>query len=333
MTPSVLSTRSLHPRDQFDAWRTWFSPVFDISRGRDESCFIAENKVWDLGGLLVSRVSAPSVRVLRARSNLRRAPIDHWVLSYCRHGSTGIRTKASSLVASSGVPYLWSFGDESESERTEVDRIQILLPRDTHGEMASVLDASTGSVLNSPWGHLLGEYMMLLDRWLPHLNSGELPPMTAAVRSMVFACVAPSADRIALANGEIGRVNLERARQAVRGNLKSPSLSPSSLGAIVGIRVRRSTGSLSISAGLAITSSSNACSPRTRPCPILPTDNRSSPFRQASASRMHRLSAARSNGNSVKVRATFAPLQLAEYQARHLLACEKIPAVSVLSTQ
>jgi len=235
MTPSVLSTRSLDPRDQFDAWRTWFSPVFDISRTRDERCFIAENKVWDLGGLLVSRVSAPSVRVLRARSNLRRAPIDHWVLSYCRHGSTGIRTKASSLLASSGVPYLWSFGDESESERTEVDRIQILLPRDTHGEMASVLDASTGSVLNSAWGRLLGEYIMLLDRWLPHLDAGELPPMTAAVRSMVFACVAPSADRIALANGEIGRVNLERARQAVRGNLKSPSLSPSSLGAIVGI--------------------------------------------------------------------------------------------------
>jgi len=235
MTPLVLSTRALKSRDQFDAWRTWFSPVFEISRAHEQNDFIAENKVWDLGGLLISRVSAPSVRVLRAKSNLRRASVDHWVLGYCWHGSTGIRTKASDLVVPSGVPYLWSFGDESESQRTEVDRIQILLPRDTHAEMASLLDASTGSALNSPLGHLLGEYLVLLDRWLPRLKSEELPPMTAAVRSMIFACVAPSADRIVIADSEIGRVNLERARRAVRNNLKSPSLSPTSLSTIVGI--------------------------------------------------------------------------------------------------
>jgi AraC-like DNA-binding protein len=235
MNPSALSTRILGPRDQFEAWRAWFSPVFEISCEPDATHFLAENKVWDLGELLISRVSAPSVRVLRSKSNLRRAPVDHWVLSYCRYGSTGIRTKASDLVVTGGVPYLWSFGEESESKRTDVDRIQILLPRDRHGEMAALLDASCGSALNSPWGHLLGEYMVLLDKWLPDLELEALPGLAAAVRGMVAACVAPSVDRIVLANNEIGRVNLERVRQVVRRQLKSASLCPSTLCTSVGI--------------------------------------------------------------------------------------------------
>lgn len=234
MTSSSFSTRTLDSRDQFDAWRTWFSPVFEISREGDATDFLAENKIWDLGGLTISRVSAPSVRVRRVKANIRRAPVDHWVLSYCHHGSTAIRTKNSDLVAASRVPYLWSLGEESESERTEVDRVQIFLPRDTHGDMAGLLDASRGSVLKPPWGYLLGEYMTLLDKWLPRMKPADLPHLKAAVRSMVVACVAPSVDRIALAKDEIGQVRLERVRQAVRRHLKSPSLCPSSLCTMVG---------------------------------------------------------------------------------------------------
>jgi AraC-like DNA-binding protein len=236
MKSSSFSTRTLLDwRDQFDAWRTWFSPVFEISREGDATDFVAENEIWDLGGLAISRVSAPSVRVKRAKANLRRAPVDHWVLSYCRHGSTVIRTKNSDLVAASRVPYLWSLGEESESERTEVDRLQILFPRDTHGDMAGLLDASLGSALKPPWGYLLGEYMALLDEWLPRMKPEELPRLKAAVRSMVAASVAPSVDRIALANGGIRRVILERVRQVVRRHLKSSSLCPSALCTMVGI--------------------------------------------------------------------------------------------------
>jgi AraC-like DNA-binding protein len=235
MNSTTLSTGALEARDRFDAWRGWFSPVFEISPKPDMADFLAENEIWDLGGLLISRVSAPSVRVVRAKANLRRASVDHWVLSYCRHGSTAIRTRASDLVAPSGVPYVWSFGVESESERTEVDRLQILLPRDTHGEMAGLLDASLGSALNSPWGRLLGEYMMLIDKWLPHLKSDELPPLRSAIRNMIAACIAPSVDHAAAANGEIGQANLERVRQAVRKHLTSASLSPSTLCKMVGI--------------------------------------------------------------------------------------------------
>jgi AraC-like DNA-binding protein len=46
---------------------------------------------------------------------------------------------------------------------------------------------------------------------------------------MICACLAPSADRIAEANGPIDLTLMERVRQAVRKNLRSPSLGPDKL--------------------------------------------------------------------------------------------------------
>jgi hypothetical protein len=30
MTPDSFTTHPLHPSDQFDAWREWYQPVFDV---------------------------------------------------------------------------------------------------------------------------------------------------------------------------------------------------------------------------------------------------------------------------------------------------------------
>ena len=46
---------------------------------------------------------------------------------------------------------------------------------------------------------------------------------------MVGACLAPSADRLAEASSHIDLTLMERVRQAVRRNLRSPSLSPEKL--------------------------------------------------------------------------------------------------------
>ena len=236
MTPAAFSTRTHRRQDQFEAWREWFSPVFDISpRQRLPDEFLAENKVWNLGGLLISRLSAPPVRVTRKKANLAKTPIDHWVLSYCRHGETTIRTNRALLKAPAGVPFFWSLGEESESERTRVDRLQILLPRDAFRDVASLLDNSCGSVLDTPLGHLLGDYAVALERQLPLVKESDLTHLAAMIRSMVAACVAPSSERVALAASALEHGRMERVRQAVNRHLRSPSLRPASLCRIVGI--------------------------------------------------------------------------------------------------
>src|SRR5271169_1023389 len=103
MTPEVFSTQSLAPKDRPDAWHEWFRPVLDVTPlpyATDE--FLAENRVWKLDGLVMSRVSAPPVRVLRTKTQVRRDPIDHWVLTYAQRGAMMVKTDSTSFEVPAG---------------------------------------------------------------------------------------------------------------------------------------------------------------------------------------------------------------------------------------
>jgi hypothetical protein len=235
MTPDTFATHSVRPRDRYEAWREWFQPSFEITPSEPVgNGFVAENQIWRLGGLAVSRVLAPPVRVLRKKVNLRRDCIDHWVLTYCRRGATVIRTDKALPEAPSGVSFLWSLGEESESRRTHVDRIQILLTRDAFGDIAHLLDAARGSVLDTPLGHLLGDCILALERRLPSLSATDLPRLAGPASAMIAACIAPSIERVAIARSQIDLGRLERVRQAVRKHLRSPTLGPVTLCRLVG---------------------------------------------------------------------------------------------------
>jgi hypothetical protein len=66
--------------------------------------------MWKLGGLAISRTIAPPVNVVRAKSNLRRDPVDHWVISYCARGAHLAQTAGAELEVPARVPFLWSLG-------------------------------------------------------------------------------------------------------------------------------------------------------------------------------------------------------------------------------
>jgi AraC-like DNA-binding protein len=236
MIATTFTTQSLRPLDQVQSWQEWFSPVFEISPiepAGDE--FHAQNTVWSLGDVMISRVLAPSVHVKRRKANLAKAPVDHWVLTYCRQGATAVQTPKGEFNASGGVPFLWSLGEEFESKRTRVDRIQILMSREALSNLTPLLDASRGSALETPWGGLLGDYIIAVERWLPSMTESDIPRLAASVRNMVAACIAPSAERTMLAQEEIESGLLERARRTVQTHLRSPRLRPNTLCRILGI--------------------------------------------------------------------------------------------------
>ncbi len=236
VTPSTFATESLPLPDQLQAWQEWFSPVFDISRtGRIGGEFHASNQVWNAGDILISRVSAPSVRVRRSKNNIARSPIDHWVLTHCRQGATAVRTPRGEFSAAGGVPFLWSLGEEFESKRTRVDRIQILLPRDSFSDLAPLLDASRGSAFETAWGSLFGDYLTAMERWLPSMKASDMPRLALTLRNMIAACVAPSAEHATVARQEIESSQVERVRQAVQAHLQSPQLQPAMLCRLLGI--------------------------------------------------------------------------------------------------
>jgi AraC-like DNA-binding protein len=234
MTPDTFATDRFCRRHQFAAWFEWFCPVLDITPMQPfESGFAAEIRFWRLDGLAVTRTIAAPVLVVRTRRHLRLDPTDHWIISYCARGAHVATTAGASLEVPAKVPYLWSLGQEFAHERTHVDRLQFVLSRDAFGDIAPLLDAACGSTLDTPLGHLLGEYLTALEQRLPAVTEADFPRLTKAVASMVAAAIAPSAERVALARGQIDLGRKERVRQAVRRHLRTPTLTPKTLARLV----------------------------------------------------------------------------------------------------
>ena len=236
MKPELFATSLLRPRDQLDAWREWYSSVFEVT-SKDPMCdrFLAETRLWNLGGFAMSRTSAPPVDVMRTKGHLRRDPVDHWIISYCARGAHSAATAGTVVEVPARVPYLWSLAQEFLHERTHVDRVQFILARDTFRDIAPLLDAACGSTLDTPLGRLLGDYMIALESRLPEVTETDFPGITKAVGAMVAAAVAPSAERMAVAKPQIDLGRRERVRQAIRKHLRTPTLGPKSLGRLVGM--------------------------------------------------------------------------------------------------
>ncbi|MGC2202868.1 MAG: helix-turn-helix domain-containing protein [Stellaceae bacterium] len=236
MVPDSFTTQPLPPRNQFEAWREWYQPVFDvISKQSSGEEFPAEIHLWKLGGLAVSRTSAPSVHIVRTKGHIRRDPVDHWIISYCARGAHLAKTAGTELEVPARVPYIWSLGQEFLHERTHVDRVQFLMARDAFRDIAPLLDAACGSVLDTPLGHLLGDYMIALERRLAAVTEGDFSQIGNAVRAIVAAAVAPSVERVAVAKPQIDLGRKERVRQAVRRHLRTPTLGPKNLSRLVGM--------------------------------------------------------------------------------------------------
>ena len=230
MTPERFATHSLPASNQLEAWRVWFRSVFDVMpRQSLDGGFPAETQLWKLGGLTVSRVSAPSISVARTKTLIRRNPVDHWVITLGNRVTTAVRTDDVSLEAPAGMPFVVSLGNELISERRQDERLQLYLARDSFREIGQILDAAQGTVLNTSLGKLLADYMLLLERSLPDLAPEDLPRLAGAVKAMVGACIVPSPERVAVAASQIGLGRLERLRRAVRRHLRSPALGPDML--------------------------------------------------------------------------------------------------------
>ncbi|MPZ35938.1 MAG: helix-turn-helix domain-containing protein [Rhodospirillales bacterium] len=229
MIPAMFSTHSLPASEQFDAWHGWYGSVFDTaSRQPAGEGFRARNTTWRMGGVLFSRVSTPPIAITRTKALIRRNPVDHWGVNLGKQSAIDLKLERDAVKVPARVPFLISLDREMYQERAR-DRFQLYLARDSFQAIAPLLDAARGTALDTPEGKLLADYMLLLERNLPFLPASDGPKLAAAIQAMLGACLAPSADRIAEAGRHIDFTLMERVRQAVRRNLRSPSLGPDKL--------------------------------------------------------------------------------------------------------
>jgi len=236
LTPHTFSTAGLPHDHQFLAWSEWFNPLFDVTRrSAPPSEFLAESKVWRLRGVAISKTRGPSVRSERRAANIRREPVDHWVVTISNAGPARFLTHTDEIQAPVGVPFVWSMGLPSLCERPRIDRVQVLLPRDSFPHLAHRLDDACGTVLGTPLGRLLADYLVGLERLLPHVEDADLPRLAHAIGAMVDAAIDPNAARYAAVRDHVALGRLEQARRAVATHLRSPALDAEWLSSALGV--------------------------------------------------------------------------------------------------
>ena len=196
----------------------------------DDDGFAATNSTWNAHGLTLSRVASPGNTVSRTKAIIRNNSVDHWAITLSRHSVSDIATRGLSFEAPPNTPYILSFGEElSISRRGQDERIQLILARDSFQSIAPLLDAARGRVLNTPPARMLADYILMLDHNVPILEDETAAHLRNAVEAMLAACLAPAAEVVAVARDQIKLTLMERVRQAVRRNLRSPSLGPDKL--------------------------------------------------------------------------------------------------------
>lgn len=229
MTPAMFMTHPMPLSEQFEAWRGWYTSVIGMTTRRAAAeGFRGKTVTWVLDGFAFNRVSTPPVSTNRTKTMIRRDPLDHWCVSVAKTTSSEFKVGDGWSMVPAGLPYVFSLGEEMSSERS-LERIQLYLARDSFQTIAPLLDGARGKVLDTPEGRLLADYMLLLERNIPDLPAEDGTKLALAVQAMLSACLAPSADRLADAGRHIDLTLMERVRQAVRRNLRSPSLGPDKL--------------------------------------------------------------------------------------------------------
>jgi AraC-like DNA-binding protein len=224
MIPVRFTTNDLPIREQFDAWQGWFEGVFNVALAEGKTGFAASSVVWTLDEFGLSHVRAPALTAVRDTALLRSNPIDHWVITLGQRRTIGSSGGGITLDVPASVPYVASLGRELVSQRSDDERLQLYLPRDSFRELAPLLDAAQAQALNTPLGRLLGDYIGLLQRSFVELEAGDMPRLTNAVRAMVLACAGPSSDRLDLASSQINLTRREKVRQFIDMNLREPRL-------------------------------------------------------------------------------------------------------------
>jgi AraC-like DNA-binding protein len=223
--PLTFSTRTLAARDQFDAWRSFMAPAIELDvEGGRQSAFVAEQTVWDVGSLALTRATMPAAAPVRTWTHLRKNSLDHWCFVVV-DGDT----------ASAGRSLFFrSLGERFDGSARDTDVLSLYIPRELFDDELSRIDGAT-AVEDQGVGALLADYFLSLERRLPGIPRAQWPQVVEATRAMIAACVRPSRDRTEAAQDAIAATLMERARVVLRQNLGVASFGPDQLCRALGV--------------------------------------------------------------------------------------------------
>jgi AraC-like DNA-binding protein len=225
LSPSVdINTVEFSPKEQFEVFRDAHRDVTDLNLVKSiDASFPARQVAWDLGRLVLTCTELPGSGYVHRWRHLSKAIFDHWYVTVRVRPSENGR----GLIAIE-APSLHCLATPHGGESEDFGRLGLFMPRDLFPSMSAA-----GAMLDVPLGggcgFLLGDYLVLLSRFLPQLKIVEVPHVVEATRCLIAACLVPSRDRLVEAQRPVDIVLLERARGFVGRKLTDPTLTPDML--------------------------------------------------------------------------------------------------------
>lgn len=224
---AAFSTHDLPPDRQFAAWRDQCASLVEmVAPELSTPGFAAAHRVWQLGGMALSRVQAPAATWRRSAAQIRRDSVDHWVIGVSRGGEQVLRSGSAGGTAPAGSPYAFSLREPIEGRRDDMDWIALFVSRDLMPDLAPAIDAALHVPLDGALGRLLGSHIEQLALQLPRMTEAELPGAVDATRAMIGACLSGAAGPLDAAAQAIEQTRLARIKAIIRRNIASPSLGP-----------------------------------------------------------------------------------------------------------
>jgi AraC-like DNA-binding protein len=232
----TFSTSAFPPPVQLSALNAHCGAVIEMM-GPASSVpgFVARATTWRLGPLLLGSLVVPAARFRRRAERTRGETCDHWVIAVAKRGSFTVGTADGTAEVAAGMPYVFSLADAFEGGCSDTDWLFIIIPRETFPELVIAIDRCRGAVLTGSMGVLLGRFLSSLESELPLMTEAELPRLVAATQAIVAACIAPSIQAGPDRARQIEYTRRERVRQAIRRQLRSPTLTPARLCRLVGM--------------------------------------------------------------------------------------------------
>lgn len=224
----------VRPAERLDYWQGSLSNVCTLGfpDGMSSATFDAQNEMWMLGDMMLSRrVCSPHI-LHRSTRSIRSDQIDHYKIhlrvdtAAVTHLEAGQREAAKRHVDIGVGECVMT--DMACPELVRVDRgatINVIVPRDRLDSLLSHPVDLHGVVLRGPCSILLADYLCSLSECLSGVSVNQLPGITNATLHLLAASLTPSMQTLALARPAVDMTLRRRIRRFIEGELTHADLS------------------------------------------------------------------------------------------------------------
>jgi len=194
--------------------------------------FEAQNDMWMLGGMMLSRRTCSPHILHRSSQSIRSDQIDHYKIHLRVDTAAATHLQAGQYEATKrhveiGVRQC-VMTDMARPELVRVDRgstINVVVPRDQLDALLPRAVDLHGAVLSGPCSILLADHLYSLSENLPDMSVEQLPNVTQATMHLLAAALVPSVDALALAGPSVDMTLRRQIKRFVEAELTHSNLS------------------------------------------------------------------------------------------------------------